>query len=56
MKIHTVGAELFQADRYRDRQIEGEREREREGRRERQGDVMKKSTFLRFCERRPKVL
>ena len=30
MKIHTVGAELFQADRYRDRQIEGERERERE--------------------------
>jgi hypothetical protein len=54
MKIHPVGAELFHADRYRDRQAEGKREREREGRRERQRDLMKKSIFLRFCERRLK--
>jgi hypothetical protein len=30
MKIHPVGAELFHADRYRDRQTEGKREREKE--------------------------
>lgn len=36
MKIQPVGAKLFHADRYRDRQTDRRGKREREGRTERQ--------------------